>query len=44
MKSRYPDEADAVPYELFDDAGAQNRLQAAEKVKTWALQQLGKTP
>jgi hypothetical protein len=44
MRSRYPDAAGGVPYELYDDAKAQEHLDAAEQVKTWVLQQLGKSP
>lgn len=44
MKSRYPDAAQGVPYELFNDAGSQRRIQAAEEVQQWVLQQLSPSP
>lgn len=41
MESRYPDAAEGVPFERFDEARSDERLKAAEVVQLWVLQQLG---
>ena len=33
--SRYPDAANAVPYELYDDTTARTKVQNAEEVIAW---------
>lgn len=33
--SRYPDTANAVPYELYDDLTARTKVENAETVITW---------
>ena len=40
--TRYPDVADGVPYELYDDEIAQEKLQIAEKVIKWVEKELRK--
>lgn len=44
LESRYPDVAGGVPHEQFTDADSQERVQAAEEVQQWVLQQLAPTP
>jgi len=44
MESRYPDAAQGVPFEQFDDSASAEQLQAAEEVQQWVLQQLGQQP
>ena len=33
--SRYPDAANAVPYELYDDVTARTKVQNAEEMISW---------
>jgi HEPN domain-containing protein len=40
LKARYPDVAQGVPFEFFNDARSQERTEAAEEVQQWVLQQL----
>ena len=35
LKGCYPDAADAVPYELYDDTTARTKVQNAEEVIAW---------
>lgn len=44
MESRYPDVALGVPFEGFNDTRSGERIQAAEGVQQWVLQQLGPAP
>ncbi len=39
--SRYPDAANAVPYELYDESTAQTKVQNAEAVITWLRRKIG---
>ena len=41
MASRYPDAAQGVPFEQFDDSDSQKHLQATEEIERWVLEQLG---
>ena len=38
--SRYPDAANAVPYELYDDATARTKVHNAEAVIAWLRQRI----
>ncbi len=38
--SRYPDAANAVPYELYDETTARTKIQHAETVITWLRQKI----
>jgi HEPN domain-containing protein len=38
--SRYPDAANAVPYELYDETTARTKIQNAESVITWLRQKI----
>lgn len=38
--SRYPDAANAVPYELYDETTARTKIQNAETVITWLRQKI----
>jgi HEPN domain-containing protein len=44
MTSRYPDAAQGVPFEQFDDTDSQEHLQAAAEIRRWVMQQLGQMP
>jgi HEPN domain-containing protein len=44
MTSRYPDAAQGVPFEQFDDTDSQEHLQATNEIQTWVMQQLVQTP
>ena len=44
LEARYPDAAQGVPYELFQDSDSHDHLQAAEEVQKWVLQQLAQQP
>jgi HEPN domain-containing protein len=44
MPSRYPDAAQGVPFEQFDDTDSHEHLQATEEIQRWVLQRLGPTP
>lgn len=44
MECRYPDAAQGVPFEQFTDTHSEQRLTAAEEVKTWVLEQLNAIP
>jgi HEPN domain-containing protein len=44
MASRYPDAAQGVPFEQFDDSDSQEHLRATEEIQQWVLQQLGPKP
>lgn len=39
--SRYPDAANGVPYELYDEPIARAKVDAAEEVAAWAEKRLG---
>lgn len=43
MASRYPDAAQGVPFEQFDDSDSQEHLRATEEIQQWVLQQFGQT-
>jgi HEPN domain-containing protein len=38
--TRYPDAANAVPYELYDETTARTKIQNAESVITWLRQKI----
>jgi HEPN domain-containing protein len=40
--TRYPNAAHAVPYELYDETIAQERLELSKKVTEWVRNELGK--
>lgn len=40
--SRYPDAANAVPYELYDEATARAKVATAEEVIAWLRQRIPK--
>jgi HEPN domain-containing protein len=44
MESRYPDAAQGVPFELFEESDSQEHIKAAEEIQLWVLQQLTKKP
>ena len=44
MASRYPDAAQGVPFEQFDDSDSQEHLRATEEIQQWVLQRLALTP
>lgn len=43
-ESRYPDAAQGVPFERFNDETSLKRIAACEEVQQWVLQQLNSTP
>ena len=41
MVSRYPDVAQSLPYELYDEEIAKERIEIARKVIEWVKRELG---
>jgi HEPN domain-containing protein len=39
--SRYPDAANAVPYEIYDESTARSKVENAEAVITWLRSKIG---
>ena len=44
MEARYPDAAQGVPFELFDDDDSEKRIEATSRVQQWVSQQLNPNP